>query len=584
MTETATWRDERSGGSDATIPAAPDDEFDRFASIACRVADAPVALVMLHDPDGPILPGASGIGEPYATRRRMSLVDTFSTDFVRTSRSVVHEDVLADPHAASSALVSELGARAYAGVPLTDADGTVAGVLCVIDTEPRDFTGRQLADLTDLAAICSSSVAARSVERRVRSTQHRATRISRLNRLLLMFSEALGETSTVEEIAATVTTLAHSALGVVSSALVLEREGEFVAIDDADLPADRPGDYSGIARTSDHPGPHCVIDRKARFFATRSRLLEEYPTLEGRTSTLLDAESFLPITIDGRACGWIFLGWELPREPIAEARELKIALAKYTGQALERADLLRERHEVAQTLQEAMLTRLPKTEAMTLAARYVPASAHEQVGGDWYDAIAAHGVVTLIIGDVVGHNIEAAAQMGHLRSILRGFVADRHEDPAMLLTRLDRANLLLDAATMATAVVLQVEPSAEPGVPARITWSSAGHPSPVVVDAAGNAREVTGTSDLLLGVSAEAPRRNHTEFIEPGTSIIMFTDGLVERRWSSITEMVSGLCTVASRHARKDLATMLDLIVTEMGDAREKDDVAVLAARLNPPT
>src|SRR5699024_6134226 len=154
----------------------------------------------------------------------------------RTSQSVVHEDVLADPHAAGSALVSELGARAYAGVPLTDADGTVAGVLCVIDNHARDFTARQLADLTDLAAICSSSVAARSVERRVRSTQHRATRISRLNRLLLMFSEALGETSTIEEIAATVTTLAHSALGVIASALVLERDGEFVAIDDAALP------------------------------------------------------------------------------------------------------------------------------------------------------------------------------------------------------------------------------------------------------------------------------------------------------------------------------------------------------------
>lgn len=153
------------------------------------------------------------------------------------------------------------------------------------------------------------------------------------------------------------------------------------------------------------------------------------------------------------------------------------------------------------------------------------------MGGDWYDAIHVHGATTLIIETIVGHNIAAAAQMGNLRSMLRGFVADSLEAPSRLLSRLDDANLRLSTRTMATAAVAQVIRRSWRARPARVVWSSAGHLSPVVVDVAGGVKVLQGRSDLMLGVAPGANRADHEHVLEHGDVLmLLFTDGLVERR------------------------------------------------------
>ena len=573
------------------LPAEPDADFDRFAAMVQRVIGTPIALVSLAVSDGLVFPGAVGLREPFMSSRKAELTDHFTDQIIRTGQPLVIEDVSrhcwghADEAGAAGAAAerytsADLGIQAYLGVPVTDPEGLVIGALCAIDRVPRTFDERELSDLAELGVICSRALAHRVTTDRMTRAQKRAKQISGLNRLLLNFSEALGETTTALDIAHTLRSLTCSAFESVFCALILEHEGRYEAVDSTGLPPDVPLAYADLALTEVHPGTALIQDPRPRFFESRAEFADQFPELATRSSALVEAQSYLPIMLDGRCSGWIWLGWDEPRERITESREVKTALAKYASQALERAELLRERQEVARTLQEALLATLPSGAAFELAARYLPASTHDKVGGDWYDAITVQDRTTLIMGDVVGHNIAAAAQMGQLRAILRGFAVDRSEDPAALLSRLDRANTALDGAVMATALVAHIDSAPMPGALARLTWSSAGHPQPVLVSPDGRAEQLTGGTDLLLGLHPQVTRHNHVQHIEPGSTLILFTDGLVERRESSIQAMTAELCRTAGTLADLKLEEMLDTLVHEMGDSQERDDVAVLAARL----
>jgi serine phosphatase RsbU (regulator of sigma subunit) len=146
---------------------------------------------------------------------------------------------------------------------------------------------------------------------------------------------------------------------------------------------------------------------------------------------------------------------------------------------------------VARALQDAMLTRLPEPDHLHLVARYLTATGTERVGGDWYDAVVLPtGTTTLMIGDVAGHDIAAAAVMGQLRNMLRAFAWDRGDDtPSASVTRLDRAMRELRLGTLATLAVVQIEQHAaddEQGL-RTIRWTNAGHPPPVLVHPDGSA-------------------------------------------------------------------------------------------------
>ncbi len=567
------------------LPAAPDVDFDRFAGMVQRIIGTPIALVALEVADGLIFPGAVGLDEPYMTDRHARITDHFTSHVIRTGEPLVVEDANLfdwESHGGFTRRSSQINfsITAYLGVPLTDPEGNVIGALCALDMQPRTFSDRKITDLIELGIICSRVLAHRITARRLFRAQKRAKQISRLNRLLLNFSEALGETTTKLDISVTLRELSHNALDSEFCALILDEDGKFEAVDAVGLPQDVPLAYSDFAISEFHPGTALIHDRQPRFYEDRAALDAEFPQFALASSDSVEAQCYLPIVLQGRCAGWIWLGWSEPRENIIEAREVKVALARYASQALERAELLQERQEVAQTLQQALLATLPTIAGVELAARYLPASVHDKVGGDWYDAISVGDRTTLIMGDVVGHNIAAAAQMGQLRAILRGFAVDQSEQPAALLSRLDRANTALDGGVMATALVAHIDAPAIPGTLSRLTWSSAGHPQLIVVGPDGRAEQLTGATDLLLGLNPQVSRQNHVHLIEPGSTLILFTDGLVERRESSIQAMTAELCRVAGVLSDMKLVQMLDTLVHEMGDSQERDDVAVLAARL----
>jgi serine phosphatase RsbU (regulator of sigma subunit) len=194
----------------------------------------------------------------------------------------------------------------------------------------------------------------------------------------------------------------------------------------------------------------------------------------------------------------------------------------------------------------------------------------------------------IAIGDVLGHDTEAAAAMGQVRSMLRGIAltgAAESTGPADVLRGLDRAMTSLDLSTTATAVVARLSPRAAHAAGTVLTWANAGHPPPLVVGAAGAVTQLTGPrNDLLLGVLPDAPRTEHLRVLEQGATVLLYTDGLVERRGQSIDDGLARLGDLlcAPGTHRLALEDLCDRVMSELVDPTPQDDVALVAVRLAP--
>ncbi|WP_367128887.1 SpoIIE family protein phosphatase [Saccharothrix sp. HUAS TT1] len=249
----------------------------------------------------------------------------------------------------------------------------------------------------------------------------------------------------------------------------------------------------------------------------------------------------------------------------------------------QRADAERERrlqreHEIAEALQRSLLPReLPALDRLATSARYLPASTHSRIGGDWYEVLPlVGGTVALTVGDVVGKGPEAAAVMGQLRSALAGYLLDGHS-PAAALERLDAFTARVNGAAGTTCACLTFDWNT-----GALCWAVAGHLPPLVLDASGNPRFLPGDAGSVLGVPGRAPYRDHTTELEPGASVVLYTDGLVERRGTSIDHGLDRLLDVArDAHALPPQA-LSDAITTALLADGQDDDVALVVARHLP--
>src|SRR4051812_45395651 len=258
------------------------------------------------------------------------------------------------------------------------------------------------------------------------------------------------------------------------------------------------------------------------------------------------------------------------------ASSLGQALDRVTARAAERAIAEAER-SLSETLQRSLLTAPPQTETVRLAVRYQAAARQAQIGGDWYDSFRLPGgELTLVIGDVAGHDRHAAAAMAQVRNLLRGVGATLLGPPAAVLAGLDRAMRDLGVEVFATAVLAQVA-GIDGGC--RLRWSNAGHPVPVVLDPEGRARLLeTPATDALLGIAAGA-RHDHEVELAAGTSVVFYTDGLVERRGVSMDDRLAWLCDLLEGQHGLDAEALCDRLIDALGGTVE-DDVALLVLQV----
>ena len=296
----------------------------------------------------------------------------------------------------------------------------------------------------------------------------------------------------------------------------------------------------------------------------------------------------LPLRGRGRTVGLLTL-FNSPERGGITAEDLATAgeVASRAGLALDNARLYGQQVALAEQLQRSFLTAPPEPDHAEIVVRYLPATEAAAVGGDWYDAfLQPDGATVLVIGDVAGHDIAAAASMGQLRSLLRG-IATSHDEagPADVLRRLDASMELLQLDTLATAGVARFEqdPDQRERAVTRMRWSSAGHLPPVTVHPDGTVA-VLGQwdrADLLLGVDPHTPRTETVVTLDRGVTVLLFTDGLVERRDSDLDAGMARLTAVLAEVGSRPLQEMCDLVVERLVDGRPDDDVALVAVRLH---
>jgi PAS domain S-box-containing protein len=303
----------------------------------------------------------------------------------------------------------------------------------------------------------------------------------------------------------------------------------------------------------------------------------------------LDAASgtVVPLVARGQSLGALGLFNSEDRGPLSPAQvDTAVEIGRRAGLALHHARLYGQQRELAVALQRSMLTDPPEPNHSQIVVRYVPAAAGAEIGGDWYDAfLQPDGATVLAIGDVVGHDTRAAAAMGQVRGLLRGIGYASGAAPAEVLAELDRSMQGLALDTMATALVGRLEQDdldLRQGR-TRFRWSSAGHLPAAVLTAEGKASLLDGEIvDLLLGVAPERPRTEHVAVLERHDTVLLYTDGLVERRDRGVDEGTAELLAVLQDCAGLSLDDLCDRVLERLFLPDAEDDVAILAVRLFP--
>ena len=240
-------------------------------------------------------------------------------------------------------------------------------------------------------------------------------------------------------------------------------------------------------------------------------------------------------------------------------------------------EVYQREHRVAETLQRSLLPeRLPPIEGLEMAARYLPGARGAAIGGDWYDVLERpDGRVALVVGDVAGHGLRAAASMGQLRNAFRAY-GMVEASPAEVVARINR--LVMTGVEQVMATVLYLVLDRETG---EVSFSAAGHPPPLVI-APGGPHYLEGGRSVPIGAADPAVFRESTAILQPGSSLLLYTDGLVERRDTPLEERLDQL-VAAVRDAGSDLNGLCeDVLTAVLGDAEPGDDVALLAVRPLP--
>ncbi|MGY1639059.1 PP2C family protein-serine/threonine phosphatase [Geodermatophilus sp. SYSU D00742] len=262
-----------------------------------------------------------------------------------------------------------------------------------------------------------------------------------------------------------------------------------------------------------------------------------------------------------------------------------VEVARRASLAIDNARLYGRQLKVAETLQRSMLTPPPQPDQLEIAVRYQPASSTLHVGGDWYDAFQQpDGDTLLVIGDVVGHNVDAAAAMGQVRSIVRGIAYDRQEEPARILTRVDAVLSGLHIGTLATVLIARIEQTAaEAGTGRRrVRWSSAGHLPPLLLHADGRVEALTSRPETLLGTESAHSRTDSVAELAAGDTLVFYTDGLVEQGRSGIDEGTERLLAAVGSIGCVPVDELCDALLGRIVGGRPDDDVAIVAVRCHP--
>ncbi|NDU72277.1 SpoIIE family protein phosphatase [Actinomadura sp. DSM 109109] len=294
----------------------------------------------------------------------------------------------------------------------------------------------------------------------------------------------------------------------------------------------------------------------------------------GATSVAL-----VPVVVDGFVAAAVIAARRDETAPLGpDDIAVMTQIFEHTHDVLSRAVQFHRTQRVALALQHGQLADPPEPPGLEIVARYLASPAAGEVGGDWYDAfVLPDGATVLAIGDVSGHDLAAAVGMSQLRNMLRALTADRVTPPCDILDRLNHAMETVVPDTTATCVLARVE-EPEPGR-WRLRHAAAGHPPPLLVTPDGGGRFLDGAVNPLLGAPTGEPYRSSTDPLPRGSTLLLYTDGLVERPREHFDDGLSRLRRQASAVAREPLEDFCDGLLGGLETAGT-DDIALLALRV----
>jgi serine phosphatase RsbU (regulator of sigma subunit)/anti-sigma regulatory factor (Ser/Thr protein kinase)/transcriptional regulator with GAF, ATPase, and Fis domain len=452
--------------------------------------------------------------------------------------------------------LAESRSKAWISLPLTTRRGT-SGALHLSLRRPVELTEADRDWLRSMVFQCGQALERSGLYEEEQRSRLRAERLQGITTLL---SNAV----TPAEVAAVVAEEVASAVEADAVTVTAVSDGALAA------PLASLGDETTTsalvepATTSETPATRALRRR-------RSLVLEEY---DGSDGTAL----LVPLVAGGRPNGLLVATWSASRRLSAEDRTIVEALAGQAALAIDRAQQYELEQTIAETLQRSVLpVSLPRVGGVEMAARYLPGSAQLDVGGDWFDAFRLSDErIGLVVGDVVGKGVQAAATMAQLRNAIRAFSVERLK-PSSMLARLNLlANDVLET-SFATVVYLVLDP-----VSGLCRLSSAGHPPPLVIHADGRVEYLEGVGGIPLGTGVDTTYRQEVVQLSAGSLVLLYTDGLVERRGTSIDDGLERL-RQAVMEGPRDPDRLLDHVLDRVvGQEERGDDIALLAARALP--
>ncbi|MDO0909448.1 SpoIIE family protein phosphatase [Streptomyces sp. DT2A-34] len=402
----------------------------------------------------------------------------------------------------------------------------------------------------------------------------------------IVLAIALTEAVTARQVSAVVMRELLPAFGGRRLAIYLLQERHLYLAWETGFPKGFLAPFEGVGLDERLPGVETLTSGRPLFFDSMQQLADAYPGIA--LDATEGARAFLPLIASGRAVGSCILGFDRPRSFSTEERTVLTAMAGLIAHAMEKAQRYESEAALARGLQQALLPRrLSQHPLVETTGRYLPGTQGMEVGGDWYDVVAAGDGLALVIGDVQGHGVQAAATMGQLRSAVRAFaLGDRPPDEVMSGT--NRLLIDLDAGLFASCCYIRLDPAT--GV---AQAAVAGHLPPLLRRPDGRTHVVDLPGGVVLGVDPQAQYPVAELRMEPGAVLALYTDGLVERPGVDIDDGISALRVAlakagapGARRGGRLLAGVADrLTVTARHTADRPDDIALLLAtrRATPP-
>ncbi|MGC5561336.1 SpoIIE family protein phosphatase [Streptomyces sp. FR-108] len=410
----------------------------------------------------------------------------------------------------------------------------------------------------------------------------RATSMAPLYRPIVL-AIALTEAVTARQVSAVVMQELLPAFGGGRLAIYLLQERHLYLAWETGFPQGFLAPFEGVGLDARLPGVETLTTGRPLFFESMQQLATAYPGVP------LDAtegsRAFLPLIASGRPVGSCILGFDRPRGFSTEERTVLTALAGLIAHAMEKAQRYDTEAALARGLQQALLPRrLSAHPRVETVGRYLPGTQGMEVGGDWYDVVESGDGLALVIGDVQGHGVQAAATMGQLRSAVRAFaLGDRPPDEVMSGT--NHLLIDLDPGLFASCCYIRLDPLTGLARVAR-----AGHPPPILRLPDGRTHVLEIPGGVVLGVDPHA-RYPVTELrLDPGAILALYTDGLVETPGVDIDEGITALRVALARAGSpagrpggrpgaRTLAGVADRLTAKARHVADRpDDIALLLA------